>query len=252
MASRLERTEEVRRQLIGDVAHELRTPLSVIRGSLEALIDGVMPADESTLLKLHEETGRLQRLVGDLQELSRVEAGAVELKPGPAAVDRLVEVVVERLQRQFEDKGVHLRVEAQADLPRVLVDEERTGQVLLNVVGNALQYTPPGRDVTIRARRAGAQVEIEVADQGIGIAPEHLPQIFTRFYRAERSRSRAGGGSGIGLTIARHLAEAQGGSLRAESPGPGKGSRFTVCLPVAAGTFTEPSSSGQPPVKPPG
>lgn len=234
LASRLERIEAMRRQLIADVAHELRTPLSIVRGSLEGLMDGVLAADEETLLGLHAETGRLQRLVEDLQELSRAEARSVPLALGPVDPRRLVEVAVERLARQFEEKGVTLRAELPPALPTVRADEERAGQVLLNVLGNALQYTPSGRAVTVRATNAGSRVEIEVIDEGIGIAAEHLPHVFTRFYRVDRSRSRAGGGSGIGLTIARHLAEAQGGSLEAESAGPGQGSRFVFGLPVAS------------------
>lgn len=234
LASKLERIEAVRRQLIADVAHELRTPLSIVRGSLEGLMDGVLPADEETLLGLQAETGRLQRLVEDLQELSRAEARAFALEIRAVDPRHMVEVAVERLARQFEEKGVTLRSEVPPALPRVRADEERAGQVLLNILGNALQYTPSGRGVTIRAGEAGGRVEIEVIDEGIGIAADQLPQVFTRFYRVDRSRSRAGGGSGIGLTIAQHLAEAQGGSLRAESPGLGKGSRFVFALPVAS------------------
>lgn len=233
LASKLERTEAVRRQLIADVAHELRTPLSVVRGSLEGLVDGVLPADEETLLGLQAETGRLQRLVEDLQELSQAEARAFPLEIQAVDPRRLVEVAIERLARQFEEKGVTLRSVVPPALPRVRADEERAGQVLLNILGNALQYTPPGRGVSIRAGEVGGRVEIEVIDEGIGIAADHLPHVFTRFYRVDRSRSRAGGGSGIGLTIALHLAEAQGGSLRAESPGLEKGSRFVFALPIA-------------------
>lgn len=247
MASRLEQTEAVRRQLMADVAHEFRTPLSVMSGSLEALIDGVLPADQDNLIRLHQEAGRLQRLVGDLQELSRVEAGAFELELRRVDPVRLIRTAVDRLGRQFEEKGVELVVETAGGLPPVLADEGRTGQVLLNVLGNALQYTPTGRKVSVGARARAEQVEIEVVDQGIGISPENLPHIFTRFYRVDRSRSRAGGGSGIGLTIARHLAEAQRGSLQAESAGTGKGTRFVLRLPRSreSGAFTGTSSDQQ-------
>jgi histidine kinase len=233
MASRLERTESMRSQLIGDLAHELRTPLSTIKGSLEGLMDGMLEPDEANLLQLHREAERLQRLVADLQELSRVEAGAFELKLQPASVGDLIASAAERLGRQFQDKGVNLEVELPPGLPTVLADDDRTGQVLLNLLGNALQYTPAGRAVRIRARGAAAEVQIEIQDEGIGIPAEHLQHIFTRFYRVDPSRSRAGGGSGIGLTIAKHLVERQGGRIWAESPGAGQGSRFTFSLPVA-------------------
>jgi len=234
MAARLERTEAMRRQLIGDVAHELRTPLSTIKGSLEGLMDGVLAPDEANLSQLHREAERLQRLVSDLQELSRVEAGAFELKRRPASVEHLVATAVERLRHQFDDKGVRLEIELPAGLPAVLADEDRVGQVLMNLLGNALQYTPAGREVRIRAWQAEAEVQIEIQDEGIGIPAEHLPHIFTRFYRVDPSRSRAGGGSGIGLTIARHLVEGHGGRIWAQSSGAGKGSSFTFSLPIAA------------------
>jgi histidine kinase len=233
MAARLERTESMRRQLIGDVAHELRTPLSTIKGSLEGLMDGMLEPDEANLLQLHREAERLQRLVADLQELSRVEAGALELKLQPASVGDLIASAAERLGRQFEDKGVSLEVDLPPDLPSVLADEDRIGQVLLNLLGNALQYTPAGKAVRISARGAAAEVQFEIQDEGIGIPAEHLQHIFTRFYRVDPSRSRAGGGSGIGLTIAKHLVERQGGRIWAESLGAGQGSRFTFILPVA-------------------
>ena len=233
MADRLERTETIRSQLIGDVAHELRTPLSTIKGSLEGLMDGMLEPDEANLLQLHREAERLQRLVADLQELSRVEAGAFGLNLQPALVGDLIASAAERLGRQFEDKGVSLEVDLPPDLPTVLADEDRIGQVLLNLLGNALQYTPAGRAVRISARGAAAEVQFEIRDEGIGIPAEHLQHIFTRFYRVDPSRSRAGGGSGIGLTIAKHLVERQGGRIWAESLGAGQGSRFTFSLPVA-------------------
>ncbi|MCU0521120.1 MAG: ATP-binding protein [Anaerolineae bacterium] len=233
MASALEQTEALRSELIGNVAHELRTPLSSIKGTMEGLIDGVLPADVETFGRVHREAERLQRLVQDLQELSRVEAGALELQLRPTPVSQLVETAIARLARQFEDKEVSLTTDVPLDLPLVLADESRIGQVLLNLVGNALQYTPAGGRVSIRARREGRTVLLVVQDTGIGIAPEHLPHVFERFYRVDRSRSRAGGGSGIGLTIAQHLVEAHRGQIRAASDGPGRGSTFSFTLPVA-------------------
>ena len=233
MANRLERTEARRSALIGDVAHELRTPLASIQGYLEGLIDGVMPADPATLQQVYAEADRLQRLVSDLQELSRVEAGAFSLNPRPVPVADLVDAVVARLGRQFEEKGVALEAAVRAGLPLVLADEDRVGQVLLNLVGNALQYTPAGGRVCLHVVGEANRVRLAVEDTGIGLSPDHLPHVTDRFYRVDKSRSRAGGGSGIGLTIARHLVEAHGGELAAASDGLGHGSTFSFTLPAA-------------------
>jgi histidine kinase len=216
------------------VAHELRTPLTTIKGTTEGLIDGVLDPEPEVFDQIYREADRLQRLVQDLQELSRVEAGAYELHPRPLPVERLIQTTVDRLRRQFDEKGVELAISISPHLPPVLADEDRVGQILLNLVGNALQYTPEGGSVTITASPERQQVTIAVHDTGVGIAAEHLPHLFTRFYRVDKSRSRAGGGSGIGLTIARHLVQAHGGTLRAESPGLGQGSTFTFTLPAAA------------------
>jgi two-component system sensor histidine kinase BaeS len=234
MATKLEQTEATRRELIGNVAHELRTPLATITGSMEGLIDGVLPAEVATFQQIYREADRLQRLVTDLQELSRVEAGAFALNLRLVSVAHLVETTVARLGLQFEEKGVALETDVPAGLPLVQADEDRIGQVLLNLVGNALQYTPAGGQVRVSARHQEAEVQVSVADTGVGIAAEHLPLIFTRFYRVDKSRSRAGGGSGIGLTIAKHLVEAHDGRIGAESPGPDQGSTLTFTLPLAS------------------
>jgi len=233
MAASLEQTELMRRQLIADVTHELRTPLTAVKGSMEGLIDGVLPADEGTFQQIISEAERLQRLVNDLQELSRVEAGAYELNIHSTRVSDLLTAAEARLVRQFEEKGVTLEIALPNDLPQVLADEDRIGQVLLNLVGNALQYTPPGGKVQITAAAQRGEVYIAVSDSGMGIPAEHLPHLFTRFYRVDKSRSRAGGGSGIGLTIAKYLVEAQGGSIWVQSEGAGRGSTFTFSLPIA-------------------
>ena len=233
MAEKLNQVEAMRRRLIGDVSHELRTPLTAIKGSMEGLIDGVLPPTEETYQQIHAEADRLNRLVDDLQELSRVEARAYELNIQPLDVSALVKTVAKRLAPQFETKHIALNLELAPDLPPVRADEDRAVQVLTNLVGNALQYTPENGRVNISARRTGAEVLISVQDTGLGIAPEHLPHVFDRFYRADPSRSRrAGGGSGIGLTIARALVEAHSGRIWAESTGVGQGSIFTFTLPL--------------------
>ncbi len=232
MAAQLERTESMRRQLIGDVTHELRTPLTTIKGYMEGLMDGVLPADEETYSQIYREADRLQRLVNDLQELSQVEAGAYQIHPKTTTIKVLVDAAVSRLERQYQEKGVTLTTRLAPDLPPVTVDEDRIGQVLLNLLGNALQYTPTGGSVTVTAEKQPGEVQVSIADTGIGIPPEHLPHVFTRFYRVDKSRARAAGGSGIGLTIARHLVEAHGGRIWVESRGAGQGSRFVFTLPL--------------------
>ncbi len=232
MAHTLAQTEERRRQLIGDVAHELRTPLSSIRSVMEGLVDGVLPAESATFLSVQSEVSRLQRLVHDLEELSRAEAGQIPLEMELVDPATLIHTAAERLRPQFEDKNVQLLLELAPDLPKLRADSERMTQVLLNLMGNALQYTPAGGEVAVIARAETGTITIGVQDSGIGIVPEHLDHIFERFYRVDKSRSRAGGGSGIGLTISEHIIEAHGGSISATSPGPNQGSTFSITLPL--------------------
>ncbi len=234
MAEKLESTETMRRRLLGDVSHELRTPLTAIKGYMEGLIDGVMPANAETFEQVHREADRLSRLVDDLQELSRVEAGAFILDVHPVQLADLVQTTVKRLFPAYEKKDVKLRWNLPADLPRVLADDDRLVQVLTNLLGNALMYTPAAGEVTVTAALSGSQVQVSVKDTGVGIPAESLAHIFDRFYRVDKSRSRsAGGGSGIGLTIAKALVEAQGGQIWAESAGEGQGSTFLFTLQSA-------------------
>jgi histidine kinase len=241
MAERLEQTESMRRQLLGDVSHELRTPLTAIGGYMEGLIDGVLPATPETYEQVRHEALRLGRLVDDLQELSRVESGSFHLNLRTLNLSVPLGTAVKRLQRQFDEKRVELNHNLPPDpsapsgqvLPPVQADEDRLTQMLTNLLANALVYTPAGGQVNVTARRVGSELHISVADSGIGIPVEHLPHIFDRFYRVDKSRSRgAGGGSGIGLTIVHHLVEAHGGRIWAESAGENKGSVFTFTLPV--------------------
>jgi len=232
MAEKLDQTETMRRQLIGDVSHELRTPLTTIKGSMEGLLDGVLEPTPETFENIHREASRLQRLVADLQELSRVESGAVPLQTAHTNIIPLIEAVYSRLQPQFLDKGVALEIDLPTSLPQVTIDEDRISQVLINLLGNALQYTPEGGSVWLNAQLSDGVIEISVEDSGVGIPEEHLPHLFTRFYRVDKSRSRAGGGSGIGLTIARHIVDIHGGHIWAESQGLGHGSKFTFTIPT--------------------
>jgi len=234
MAEKLEQIELMRRRLIGDVSHELRTPLSAIKGSMEGLMDGVLPATDETYLQIHLEADRLSRLVDDLQELSRVEARAYQLDVRSVNFANIAQTVAKRLSTQLESKRISLDLNLPAGIPGVLADEDRTVQVLTNLVSNAIQYTDEGGKVTVTTSSVGNELQVSVKDTGVGIPVEHLPHIFDRFYRVDKSRSRhSGGGSGIGLTIAKHFVEAQGGKIWVESEGESKGSVFNFTLPLA-------------------
>jgi histidine kinase len=251
MAHELVQTEERRRQLIGDVAHELRTPLSSIKSVMEGLQDGVLRPEPETFASVEQEVNRLQRLVRDLEELSKAEAGQIQLEKEAIDPATLVETAVSRLRQQFADKQVSLNTDIPPGLPPITVDPARMIQVLLNLLGNALQYTPPGGRVGIQCSVIGNQLSVNdehylpntdhrllitVTDTGIGLTADQIVHIFERFYRVDKSRSRAGGGSGIGLTISKHLVEAHNGRIWAESEGLGQGSRFLLWLPLTQAT----------------
>lgn len=235
MAGALEQTENLRRRLIGDVAHELRTPLAAVKGTVEGLIDGVLPPDPETLARIGRETDRLARLVDDLQELSRVEAQAYVLDKSDVDLRAVVQTVAGRLGPQFAAQRITLTLGLPPRPVPILADEGRLVQVLTNLAANALQYTPEGGSVTIEILRTEGEVQLAVRDTGIGIPAEHLGRIFDRFYRVDASRARPAGGSGIGLAVAKTLVEAHGGRIWAESAGEGKGCRFVVVLPDSIG-----------------
>jgi histidine kinase len=230
MAESLEHTETMRRQLMADVSHELRTPLTAIRGTAEGLVDGVIPPDEDAFQTILQESERMQRLVDDLQELSRVEAGQYQLQMTDFSLSDLFKKVEKRFARQVKEKQVSLFFPDENDW-KVYADESRIDQVLQNLVGNALKYSSAGGSIWIMAERKEGSTCISVKDDGTGIDSEQLERIFTRFYRVDTSRSRESGGSGIGLTIARHWVEAHGGKIWAESKGLGKGSTFLFTIP---------------------
>lgn len=231
LAVALEQTERRRLEVIGNVAHELRTPIATLEGYLEGLLDGVIEPTPQTWAMLHTEAGRLRRLVDDLQELSRAEARQIPLSPQFVAPQRLVQDALNPLEGQFAEKGLELQIHVPKNLPPVKADPTRAVQILTNVLVNALRYTPaPGR-VEVSVSREGAAVAFRITDSGVGLTPDQLAHIFERFYRVDKSRSRAFGGSGIGLTIAQSLAQVMGGEIRAESAGLGRGSSFTLTLP---------------------
>jgi len=233
MAAELEAAERRRVALIGDVAHELRTPLATIEGYTEGLLDGVVAPGAETWALLHDEAARLRRLVQELQELSRAEARQLPLQLRPCPPAELVDQAVRRIAPQFAEKGVMLTTDVPTDLPPVRADADRIIQVLINLLGNALRYTPAGGSVRVSVERQEDAVTFHVADTGIGIAPEHLPHLFERFYRVDKARSRALGGSGIGLTIGRAIVEAHDGQIWAASAGQVQGATFSFTLPIA-------------------
>jgi signal transduction histidine kinase len=232
MSDGLSQLEQSRRNMVTDVAHELRTPISNIRGYLEAMRDGLVKPDAAVIGSLHEEAMLLSRLVEDLQELELAEAGKLKLVMQSVDVGEIVEKAVTASQAQAVEKGIALSAAIPDKLPEVKADPERTGQVLRNLLNNAITHTPAGGSVTVGARAADGELEVSVRDTGVGIAPEQLPHIFNRFYRADQSRARSTGGAGLGLAIVKELVEMQGGHVRAEST-PGEGSRFYFTLAIS-------------------
>lgn len=229
LAEKLEATETTRRSMLADLAHEMRTPLSTIDAHLEALEDGIRPLDAKTLGVVRGSTGRLRRLAEDMSALSRAEEG-LHVEPVPVDAAALVAAAAEAARDRFTASGIHLDADL-ADVGLVRVDADRMGQVLGNLLDNALRHTPAGGTVTLSCRRIEDWVELRVADTGDGVGAEHLPHLFDRFYRADTSRDRRQGGSGIGLAIAKALVEAHGGGVSVTSAGVGRGTTFTVRLP---------------------
>jgi two-component system sensor histidine kinase BaeS len=224
--------------MVADAAHELRTPLSNIRGYLEAIRDGIKKPDASTIRSLDEEASALSRLVDDLQELSLADAGELKLICRREDISRLINEAVAALQSQAAAKGLVLAANLPEKLPLINIDPHRIKQVLRNLLENAVAHTSRGGRITIEARQEGGQIKVSVVDTGEGIPAKDLPNIFERFYRVDKSRARATGGSGLGLTIAKRLVEAHGGRIEARSK-LRKGSRFTFTLPLTTGKRAE-------------
>jgi signal transduction histidine kinase len=231
MAADLERTESLRRNMVADVAHELRTPVSNIKGYLEAAQDGVVTMNGDTIKTIAEEATLLTQLVDDLQELSLAEAGELKLDRQEVDVSDLIRQAAAVVQAKAIAKNVTVSTVLPENLEHAYIDPQRINQVLHNLLENAIVHTPGGGNVTVSAEPSGETVKVRVTDTGEGIPEEELPLIFERFYRVDKSRSRRTGGHGLGLTIARRLVEAHGGKIDAESE-LGKGSRFTFTVPV--------------------
>jgi two-component system phosphate regulon sensor histidine kinase PhoR len=222
----------MRREFIGNISHELRTPLSVIKVIIETLESGAI-ADQKTardfLTRVDDEVDRLTQMVTELTELSRIESGRAELRKEPLNLNSLIEGVIARFNPQADRQGVTLSSELPPDLPPVTADKERIGQVLTNLVHNAIKFTPSGGRATISAKQEKDSIVVQVADTGIGISREDLPRVFERFYKADKARTSEG--TGLGLAIAKHIVQAHGGSIWAQSE-EGKGSTFSFSLPL--------------------
>lgn len=232
MATDIGQAKELQRNMIADVAHELRTPLSNIKGYLEAISDGVVQPDSATISSLAEEATHLSRLVDDLQELSLSEAGELKLTKQKEDIVALIKRIVATKQTQAADKSIILTTAMPDELPLVEIDRQRISQVLRNLLENAIAHTASNGSIKVAAEKDGQWLRISVIDNGEGIPEKDLPFIFERFYRVDKSRTRATGGSGLGLTIARRFVEAHGGKIEVQSQS-GVGSQFTFTLPIA-------------------
>jgi signal transduction histidine kinase len=230
MAETLRHDRELRRNMTADIAHELRTPLAILQGNIEGMQDGVVPVNAETLDSLHAETVELARLVDDLRTLSLAEARQLGFDHRPTDLRELASHVADEFKSRAARQGVEVRVSSPPDLPEVEIDPTRTSQILRNLLDNALRYSPENCRVDVALEAECDGVVLSVTDRGPGIAEEHLPFIFERFYRIDRSRARATGGSGLGLAIAKQLVEAQGGTITADSAA-GRGSTFRIYLP---------------------
>ena len=233
MAAALKDAEQRRAALIGDVAHELRTPLASIQGYAEGLIDGVVLPHDKTYTIIRTEAARLSRLVDDLQSLSRAESGSLVMHMAPHDLNAIVDRVVDLLQSQFKEKQITVTVTHQHDNEPVNCDNDRISQVVVNLLVNATRAVNTNGNIQVTTMHQQHMVCCMVSDDGIGIDAAHLPHLFERFYRVDPSRTRATGGAGVGLTIARAIVESHGGTLTVQSDGLGRGARVTLALPRA-------------------
>ncbi|MFF4894434.1 sensor histidine kinase [Micromonospora chersina] len=232
MAARLADAETTRRRLLADLGHELRTPLATIEAYVDAAEDGIAVEGEDTWAVLRAQTNRLRRLAEDVVAVSRAEEHQLGLHRRPVSASELVNAAVAAARPRYATRGVTLHQLVAPDVGLIDADAERMGQVLGNLLDNALRNTPPAGRVSVRATRDNDGVHISIADTGDGIDARHLPHIFERFYRADTARDRDHGGSGIGLAVARAIVIQHGGRITAASEGPGKGATFTVTLPA--------------------
>ncbi len=235
MSNDLARSLELRRQMTADIAHELRTPISIILGHAEAVHDGVLPPSSDTFEIVREEAERLEHLVEDLRTLSMADAGELRLSMQPYTAEELLRSAEKVYAHYARQKQVAIEVHTDPGLPEVDVDAQRMKQVLSNILDNALRYTPQGGHITMTASRVEDEIEIRIQDTGPGVAAEELNKVFERFYRTETSRTRDEGGSGLGFAIARSIVERHNGHIWAESQ-PGQGLTVIIRLPVQPGS----------------
>jgi signal transduction histidine kinase len=233
MGENLARAEKLRQNMVADIAHELRTPLSVMRGNLEAILDGVFEPTRENVAAIHREAILLSRLVDDLQELALAEAGQLRIEMEPSSMNSLIDRVGKSSSARAAQAGVSIVTDVAGDLPLVNMDQQRIGQVLSNLLDNALRYSPHGGMVTIRAERTADAVRVDVVDQGPGMDPKEVSLVFERFYRGDKARSRTTGGVGLGLAVVKQLVEAHGGRVWAEST-KGQGATLSFTLPLEA------------------
>jgi two-component system OmpR family sensor kinase/two-component system sensor histidine kinase BaeS len=226
MIGKLQAQDKQRREMMADIAHELRTPLAVLQGKLEGMLDGVYPRDEAQIAAVLQETKMLSRLVDDLRTLAHSESGTLALQKEPTDLAMLLNDATSAFSPEAAAQSVTVRVTSAADVPSIEIDPLRIREVVTNLVSNALRHTPAGGSVTVEAARRDRVVVVRVSDTGSGIAPDDLPKVFERFYKGSRSR-----GSGLGLTIARNLVVAHGGDIRADST-PGRGTTIEFTLPI--------------------
>jgi len=230
MIDNLRRSETIRQTMTADIAHELRTPVTIIQGNLEAILDGVYQPTPETIAPIYEETLHLGRLIDDLRDLALAEAGELRLNKEPTDLVALVNQVTEMVSSSLE-WGPKLHVKVDHSLPKVTLDPKRIRQVMANILSNAVRHTPTTGEIWVEVSRKGGELELRVTDSGPGIPPEDLPHLFERFYRGDQARSRSGGGSGLGLAIAKQWVEAHGGRIWAENSEQ-TGARFVVRLPL--------------------
>lgn len=237
MSQDLKKNETLRRQLFANIAHELRTPLAIIQGNLEGMLDDVVPLDKKTILSLEDEILRLNRLVGDLRDLSLAEVNELELHKTTQDMNDLIERVVSMMQPLVDEKHLVMTLHLDRTAPPLSFDKDRLNQVLYNILGNAIRYIPDGRSITIttqETKRDGQSwLDITIADTGDGLTEAEVEKIFQYFYRGEKSRNRKSGGSGIGLPLAKQFILAHGGTIQANSE-VGKGLTFYISLPYAS------------------
>jgi len=231
MAASLETAEQVKKRLIADISHELRTPITAVRSALESLRDGLMEPTQATLSALHDKILLTTRLVQDLHQLALADSGQLSMQPRPCSVEAILDTILETIGVQMEDEGILLRRDIAQDLPSVEVDAQRIEQVLLNLLANAIRHTPLGGSILVRAEQVDDSVQVSICDSGPGLSETDLERVFDRFYRADEARTGDDTGAGLGLSIAKALIEAHGGRIWAENA-PHAGACFSFTLPI--------------------